>query len=137
MTKLFANDFFARACVGSKRAAFGALGATAFFLFCAHATAAVPLATQRVAQVVDFHDLDLANTQDAKMLYRRLRTAADFVCGQTRRDDMRSRRRNRSCIDNALNDAVAQVNHPALTALHVAKSEMKLAYGKSMQLSRG
>jgi UrcA family protein len=64
---------------------------------------------------VSYGDLNLATEAGAKVLYQRLRRAADRVCtidGSVLKDGWRL------CYDKALNSAVASVNEPMVAALH-------------------
>lgn len=111
----------------STRAVVIALGAAALSLVAATASAELPPPQQEV----NFSDLDLSKSQDAARLYRRLRTASAEVCDDfANRTSVRARLQYRECVNRALTNAVATVAHPALTALHAAKSEVQLAQGK-------
>jgi UrcA family protein len=68
---------------------------------------------------VGFADLDLANAAGAETLYDRLRTAARRVCGKADPRDVGAVKDMKRCRSEALDAAVAGVNHPRLTALHV------------------
>jgi UrcA family protein len=118
-----------RAMTLAKQAACIAVTAASLSLVSLSASAQLPAPQQ----TVEFGDLDLTNDQDTQRLYRRLRTAASEVCSQfndaSRRAVMRMRRQ--ACETRALENAVATIGHPALTALHTAKAETKLAQSKS------
>ncbi len=64
---------------------------------------------------VSYADLNLATEAGAKVLYDRLRRAADRVCtiqGSVLKDGWRL------CYEKALNSAVASVDEPLIAALH-------------------
>ena len=78
-----------------------------------------PIGAYPVMRVVGYDDLNLASNGDAKKLYGRLLAAARTVCN-ARRSYPRNHIKTmiRSCVTNALNDAVNHVNAPLLTAYH-------------------
>ena len=128
MSKSIAVMSASRAVNVTKQVACIAFAAASLSLFSFSASA------QMVApqETVEFADLDLSNAQDTQRLYRRLRNAASEVCSQFKDykgPAMRARRL--TCESRALQDAVATIDHPTLTSLHTAKSELKLAQSKS------
>jgi len=79
---------------------------------------------------VSYGDLNLATEAGAKVLYRRLRRAADQAC------TIQGSLVNagwRACYVKALNSAVASVNKPMVTALHNRVSQIGTA---SLEQSR-
>ena len=67
---------------------------------------------------IKYAELNLNSTQGIEVLYNRIKTAASNVC---RADDLRvpgAARDSKQCRDKAVDDAVKQINHPELTALH-------------------
>jgi UrcA family protein len=78
------------------------------------------LVTQSVA--VKYGDLDLATSQGNAALYRRLRTAAVAVCGETDARDLRASADARACYAKAMEDAVRQIDRAPLTALHARRA---------------
>src|SRR5262245_34685529 len=101
------------------------------FAAAGNASDAVPQRTVR------FQDLDLARPGDAQRLYTRLRAAAKAVCDeQIEGRDARSATRRGECIRQSLEGAVAEVNAPALTALHASNVEMRLAAKKQSEQAR-
>jgi UrcA family protein len=74
--------------------------------------------------IVKFGDLDLNRTAGAERLYARIRSAARGICASV--PDAASPRMSTAdehrCMEKAISDAVADVNAPLLTRLHVAKS---------------
>lgn len=77
--------------------------------------------------VVDYRDLDLSRSTDAARLYSRLKYASQQVCGVVETRDLRARRQRDTCYVQALNQAVARVNQPTLTALHAAEPRIRVA----------
>jgi UrcA family protein len=71
-------------------------------------------------KVVSFRDLNLNNPEGAAVLYKRIKSAADEVCGSW--DSLSQRPAVMNCINEAVSQAVAQVNRPMLTSLHQAKT---------------
>src|SRR5579862_3432744 len=70
-----------------------------------------------VTRIVNFADLDLTNSKAIETLYRRLKTAADQVCGSadlTRLQTLYVRQ----CTKRAIDQAVKDVNSSSLTSLH-------------------
>lgn len=78
---------------------------------------------QPVTQITVRHaDLDLANPAGAGAMLRRLEAAANQACGG--RPDLRliyAQRFFHRCVETALDDAVAQLDAPLVTALHVGE----------------
>jgi len=69
--------------------------------------------------VVDYSDLDLTNQSGLKVLYARLQYAAERACGSV--PESRSLQAHATfdkCYDQALNNAVVDVNDATLTAMH-------------------
>jgi UrcA family protein len=71
-------------------------------------------------QVVKYADLDVSGPAGATTLYKRLTSAARQVCSGL--DGMRldEKQRYRTCMTDATANAVAAVNKPALTEVHLA-----------------
>ena len=67
---------------------------------------------------VKFADLNTATPEGARILYRRIQSAARKVCGSSSPWDPGSYWASKICYDATVNDAVLQVNRPTLTALH-------------------
>lgn len=71
--------------------------------------------------LVSYADLDLSQPKGAATLQSRLRSAARVVCGH--RPDGRALLRSsiwRKCYEQAIAEAVAKVDRPALTRLYLA-----------------
>jgi UrcA family protein len=78
------------------------------------------------SETVKFSDLDINTPAGAKVLYRRIRTAADEVCAPTYRDPV-MREAIPECVATAIDNAVKKVNAPYLTALRFGDSNVRLA----------
>ncbi len=67
---------------------------------------------------VRYGDLDLNRPADARKLYSRIRLAARHVCGNPDIRNLADVARSQPCLEQAVDDAVARVNSPELTAIH-------------------
>jgi UrcA family protein len=72
-------------------------------------------------KVVSFRDLNLNSPEGAAVLYRRINSAANEVCGDPDRWDL-SQLKLQICVKDAVSRAIAQVNNPMLTSLYQAKT---------------
>ncbi|HLS81086.1 MAG TPA: UrcA family protein [Steroidobacter sp.] len=88
------------------------------------------------SQVVSYADLDLSKHADAAKLYARLRRVASSVCGPVDIRDLSLKRQQRECEEQAVADAVEQVNSAQLTNVHEEKASMRVAQRRSMQSPR-
>ena len=73
------------------------------------------------AEKVSYSDLDLQKDDGLHALYRRLQLASKRVCGvESLRvvGNVRTLSNQRKCYAESLDEAVAEVNNPRLTALH-------------------
>jgi UrcA family protein len=68
------------------------------------------------SKTVKFNDLDIQTPEGAKVLYQRIRLAANRVCETNDRDPV-MREATPTCVDTAIDNAVKKVNAPYLTAL--------------------
>ena len=82
----------------------------------AHADEAVP------HKVVRFKDLNLSSTEGAAVLYGRITSAANEVCGTWDRFNLSQSHAIKICVNEAVSRAVTQINSPMLTSLHEAKT---------------
>ena len=73
---------------------------------------------------VKFTDLDLSSRDGAAALYGRIKVAAYDVCGSFDADmrDLLDLTGMDTCVHNAVRNAVAKVNHPALSAIYNARN---------------
>ena len=67
------------------------------------------------SEVVRYDDLRLISAVGAAVLYGRLRGAAERACGTLNGRPAELAARYRSCVDEAVAKAVAEVNEPVLT----------------------
>ena len=67
---------------------------------------------------VSYAGLDLSSKAGAAILYRRLKGAAQDVCGSVDARQLAQRARWTACYEKALADAVVRVNQPQVTALY-------------------
>jgi UrcA family protein len=93
--------------------------ATAIFGALASSFSAVSAADPSSASItVKYADLNLASPSGARVLYERIRAAAQSACNyfwfKTDADEAR-------CLQNTIANAVTKVNQPALSAVYNAK----------------
>jgi UrcA family protein len=70
-------------------------------------------------RVLHYSHLDLNSMDGVRVLYGRLRDAAEAVCGDRQRVGSRITSQDwRECRDRAISDAVARLDKPALSAYH-------------------
>lgn len=100
--------------------------ALAIFAGSAQAASSVPHATVRYAKRID-----------TTRLYARLQAASESVCRQHEGKELRNVIETRACYDQALSSAVAKVGDSALSTLHQAKREVRVAGGDTKSRSRG
>jgi UrcA family protein len=65
-----------------------------------------------------YRDLAVTTSQDAKMLYKRIRRAADKVCWYLDHGDLSSKAHKNACMDKAIADAVMRVGEPQLLSVY-------------------
>jgi UrcA family protein len=70
---------------------------------------------------VKYADLNLNSKDGATVLYHRIRSAADLVCGIADTRDLGRLAAAKACAAHAAAEAVATVNAPALTVVHEAR----------------
>ncbi|MDY6944689.1 MAG: UrcA family protein [Pseudomonadota bacterium] len=71
--------------------------------------------------VVSLAGLDLSTGKGANLLYGRIRTAAEAVCGIGESRELAQVVQARACYRSAIDEAIAQANRPMLSALHARK----------------
>jgi UrcA family protein len=81
------------------------------------------------ARKVSFSDLDVNTEAGAKVLYARLRFAADEVCRPYERTGIMTSRAWLTCVNHALASAVQQINKPTLTALYNMSGNRRASSG--------
>jgi UrcA family protein len=69
-------------------------------------------------QIVRYGDLNIDSEQGAKALYTRIRGAAGNVCSWLDGRSVTEKKRRQNCFDQAVANAVVQVNQVRVTALH-------------------
>jgi UrcA family protein len=82
---------------------------------------------EAVHKTVRYADLNLDRSSDVARLYERLGNAAQAVCSRHDGRDLLARRIKRDCESEALSSAVAELNNPAVTALHSADARVRVA----------
>ena len=81
---------------------------------------------------VKFRDLDLSKPEGAAALYQRIERSAHLVCKDSSSPYDASRVETfERCKQAAIQDAVASINQPQLTALHRAKTEKPVQVGSA------
>ena len=73
-----------------------------------------------VASPVGFSDLDVSKIGGAKILYMRIRFAAEVLCESAA---TWGKKEGQACVRKAVNDAVARVNSPLLTRYSQLRSK--------------
>jgi UrcA family protein len=86
--------------------------------FCAPAPASADTEGEVLTQIVRYDDLNLATRRGAEALYHRLTDAAYKVCWPLDHGNIRGREELEACLKNAVSNAVAKLNIPAVTAIH-------------------
>src|SRR5256884_9659311 len=74
------------------------------------------------ARVVQFADLDLTRTAGVMVLYARIKSAAQEVCEPINARALAASQAARKCVAESIARVVADVNAPALTGYHLAKT---------------
>ena len=97
---------------------------TAIFAALALSCAAVSVAGDVPQTVVKFRDLNLSSPDGATALYGRIKVAAYEVCGSfdTDKRDLTDLTALNTCVHNAVRNAVAKVNEPALSAIYNSRN---------------
>jgi UrcA family protein len=67
---------------------------------------------------VSYQDLNLANQADVRVLYRRLKAAANDVCGNVPAQQLQRHLAFERCYNAALESAVTQIDLPQLQAMY-------------------
>jgi UrcA family protein len=73
-------------------------------------------------KVVSFKDLNLSSTEGAAVLYGRIKSAANEVCGKQDGIQLSQLHATQTCINEAVSRAVAQIDRPMLTSFYRAKT---------------
>jgi len=72
--------------------------------------------------LVKYAELNVNTAAGAKVLYQRIRAAADQVCGVSDTRDLARLSHAKACAAQAVADAVAAVSAPALTGVYEVKT---------------
>jgi UrcA family protein len=73
-------------------------------------------------QEVTYKDLNLNGNEGTQVLYRRIQSAANKVCGEVDGRNLKGTSVRKACLDRAISQAVAAVNSPILTRVYLAKT---------------
>jgi UrcA family protein len=84
-------------------------------------------AEEVLSKTVRYSDLDITESDGAKVLYSRIRAAAEDVCGRSSGTDPILRLAITGCIHNAVDKAVKDVNAPMLANLRFGSTDVRLA----------
>jgi UrcA family protein len=94
----------------------------------AYAEGRIPQAT------IDYQDLNLTRGKDVQRLYSRLKHAAKQVCASWDGRQQYERTQFRQCYDEALTNAVGEIDVPQLSALHQSNGgELRVAQQRRAQ----
>ena len=85
------------------------------------------MAEDTPSKTVRFSDLDITHSDGAKVLYSRIRAAAQNVCELSNATDPILRMATKGCIEKAVDKAVKDVNAPMLTQLRFGSTNVQLA----------
>ena len=85
------------------------------FAFGAHADES---AVQAPARTVRYSDLNLNTQVGAEVLYKRIRTAAEQVCGDVGSRQLDQATAAKACVDRAVSGSVRAVNNRQLTSVY-------------------
>jgi UrcA family protein len=105
----------------SKVRAFVLAAALAVGVPVAQAADYVSVGELRLSEAVSYGDLDLDRNDDVSRLYKRLDRAAKNVCAPLRGRMVTPSAKHRSCVTEALANAVSDVNQPLLTQYYKSK----------------
>ncbi len=78
-------------------------------------------AAESPTKIVNYSDINLESAAGAKVLYMRVRDAAEAVCRSHQGRSVREISEYNACFDQAVGAAVASINNPGLTALYSPK----------------
>jgi UrcA family protein len=95
---------------------FTAIGGTAL----ASEPSATSTTNGSVSYPVRYSDLDVSTAKGAKTLYLRIRFAAETLCESAA---SWGKKEGETCVNKAINDAVARVNAPQLTQYNQLRSK--------------
>jgi UrcA family protein len=84
--------------------------------------AAEPTPDKTYARTIRYAELNLTSPTGVTVLYERIRRAAQAVCDPFRGYSLLRYRHEQQCIEQAVAEAVAKVDHPNVTAYHRTKT---------------
>ena len=84
--------------------------------------AATEMTADVPTRVVHFADLDLTHSAGVTVLYARIKSAAREVCEPINARALAASQAARKCVAESIARVVADVNAPALTGYHLAKT---------------
>jgi UrcA family protein len=87
----------------------------------AMATDSISIGYTQLSETVSYADLDINKAEGAQALYNRLNRAAKNVCAPLRDRDLKRNMAHRSCVSEAIANAVGEVNQPLLTQHHKSR----------------
>ena len=67
---------------------------------------------------INYSDLNMSSPDGARVLLSRIKSAADRLCGYYADADLGRRAEHMKCVRETVNEAVAEVDNPVLTALN-------------------
>jgi UrcA family protein len=103
------------------------ISASVLSLLALNAASAADIGAAPRSVTVRFADLNLNKVDGAATLYNRLQRAARRVCSPLRGTvALRDRRRYAECVDAALSNAIAMVDHPVVTEYFATRTGDKL-----------
>jgi UrcA family protein len=77
---------------------------------------------EALSRTVQFADLNLDRPEGVERLYGRIRGAAKAVCSPAEGKSLKERAIWRACFEQAVGNAVAEIDLPSLTAYHIART---------------
>jgi UrcA family protein len=83
-------------------------------------TLADTIDSEPLSRRVDYSDINLAQQAGARVLYKRLITAAAIVCAPLDSRELARGMKYRSCVHQAVSAAVADIDSPMLTGYYVS-----------------
>ena len=83
-----------------------------------HPVRQASVAGEQLSVTVRYGDLDLGGDEGARVLYSRLRAAANQVCDPLDSRDLYLQAARRACYRNALDNAVLRLGNARVAALH-------------------
>ena len=100
-----------------------ALGASILALAALPATSVSAQDVQTVSAIVQYGDLNLSSREGAKAMYQRIKSTARKLCGdEPDIGDIGAMGGWRTCVSDAVNDAVGRLDSPMVTAFNGHRS---------------